>query len=65
MPVKEDNHRAEEVLGDDLLYGAKPIAKYLKRSERWVYHQQRNLGLTHVGATLVGSKTKLTKLLSA
>jgi len=64
MPVKEDKRRDKEVLGDDLLYGADAIAKFLKRKPRWVYHQQKNLGLAHVGATLVGSKAKLTKLLA-
>jgi hypothetical protein len=52
-----------EVLGDDLLFGADQIAAFLKRSPRWVYHQQRNLQLSHIGATLLGSKTKLKKLL--
>jgi hypothetical protein len=64
MAVKEDKRRDEEVLGDDLLYGADAIAKFLKRKPRWIYHQRKNLGLAHVGATLVGSKAKLTKLLT-
>jgi hypothetical protein len=64
MAVKEDKRCDEEVLGDDLLYGADAIAKFLKRKPRWIYHQQKNLGLGHVGATLVGSKIKLTKLLT-
>jgi hypothetical protein len=63
MTVKEAQRR-DEVLGDDLLYGAEEIAAFLKRKPRWVYHQQTNLGLAHVGATLVGSKSKLMKLLT-
>ena len=67
MSAKQhDKDHAEKVtLGDDLLYGADAIAKFLKRKPRWVYHQQAHLGLTHIGATLVGSKTKLTKLLAS
>jgi hypothetical protein len=38
MPTKQDRRRDEEVLGDDLLYGAEAIAKFLKRKPRWVYH---------------------------
>jgi hypothetical protein len=64
MASKQDNRRDEETLGEDLLYGADAIAKFLNRNTRWVYHQQKNLGLAHVGATLVGSKAKLTKLLA-
>ena len=64
MATKQDNCRDEEALGDDLLYGADAIAKFLKRKPRWVYHQQAHLGLTHIGATVIGSKAKLTKLLT-
>jgi hypothetical protein len=48
----------------DTLYGAVEIARYIKRTPRWVYHQQDRLGLVHVGAILVGSKAKLRKLLT-
>jgi hypothetical protein len=64
MIAKNEKHRDEEVLGDDLLYTADEVAAFLKRTPRWVYHNQRNLGLGHIGATLVGSKTKLKKLLT-
>jgi hypothetical protein len=65
MSGKNEERRDEPVLGDDLLYGADAVAKYIKRKRRFVYHQQENLGLKHVGGTLVGSKTKLTKLFTA
>jgi hypothetical protein len=62
---RRDQHLHDEaILGNDLLYGALEIAAFLKRKPRWVYHQQNNLGLAHVGATLVASKAKLTKLLA-
>jgi hypothetical protein len=65
MAAKNEQRRDhQETLGDDLLYGADAIAKFLKRKPRWVYHQQKHLGLAHVGATLVGSKARLTKLLT-
>ena len=48
----------------DALYGATAIGRFINRPPRWVYHQQENLGLTHVGAVLVGSKSKLKKLLT-
>jgi hypothetical protein len=54
-----------EKLADDMLYGAQAIADYLGLDPRQVYHQQRNLGLTHLGAMLVGSKKKLKKLLAS
>ena len=54
----------DEKLADDLLYGATTIADFTGLTERQVYHQQKNSGLTHLGATLVGSKSKLKKLLA-
>jgi hypothetical protein len=48
----------------DALYGAHEIGDFIDRPARWVYHQQKNLGLVHVGAVLVGSKSKLKKLLT-
>ena len=54
-----------DVLGDDLLFGAEAIAAFLKRSPRWVYYQQDNLDLKHIGATLVASKSRLRALFSA
>jgi hypothetical protein len=64
MSIKEDKRRDEGELSADILYGAAEIGRYIGRPPRWVYHQQKNLGLGHIGATLVGSKTKLTKLLT-
>jgi hypothetical protein len=57
-------HNRGPPLSDDLLYGAEAIGRYIGRSKRWVYHQQENLGLGHVGGTLVGSCSKLTRLLA-
>lgn len=54
----------DETLAGDLLFGAGPIAKFTGLTERQVYHQQENLGLTHLGSKLVGSKSKLKKLLA-
>jgi hypothetical protein len=48
----------------DFLWTANEIARFIKRTNRFVYQQQKNLGLVHIGGTLVGSKTKLTKLLT-
>jgi hypothetical protein len=56
--------KGDEKLADDLLYGAQAIADYIGRDPRWVYYQQKALGLTHVGALLVGSKSKIRKLLT-
>jgi hypothetical protein len=54
----------EQRLADDLLYGAVEIGNFISRKPAWVYYQQKNLGLTHVGALLVGSKKRLKKLLT-
>jgi hypothetical protein len=56
-------HRGREA-NSDFLWTADEIARFIKRTPRFVYHQQKNLGLVHIGGTLVGSKSKLTKLLS-
>jgi hypothetical protein len=64
MSVKEAKRRDEDAPSQDILYGAEEIGRYIGRPARWVYHQQRNLNLGHIGATLIGSKTKLTKLLT-
>jgi hypothetical protein len=67
MAANEKEQRPDDetkVLGDDLLFGADQIAAFLKRPRRWVYHQQEALGLNHVGGGLVGSRSKLTKLLA-
>jgi hypothetical protein len=62
MATKEDAR--DEIISDDFLYGAKSIGRFVKRPPRWVYHNQKDLGLIHIGATLVGTKTKITKILS-
>lgn len=54
----------DEKLADDLLFGARPIADFIGLTERQVYHQQRALGLRRLGAILVGSKSKLRRLLA-
>jgi hypothetical protein len=54
----------DQKLADDVLYGASAIAQFTGLSERQVYHQQKNLQLAHLGAMLVGSKKKLTELLT-
>jgi hypothetical protein len=54
----------KERLADDLLHGAEEIAEYTGLTARQIYHQQKNLGLVHLGALLIGSKTKLRKLLT-
>jgi hypothetical protein len=60
MTRRED----DEKLADDMLYGAQAIADFLGLNPRQVYHQQRELGLAHLGAMLVGSKSKLKKRLT-
>jgi hypothetical protein len=57
---REENANANA----DFLWTAAEIARFIQRTERFVYHQQKNLGLVHIGGTLVGSKSKLTKLLT-
>ncbi len=54
----------DEKLADDLLFGAPAIGDFVGLSPRAVYHQQDRLGLRHLGAILVGSKSKLKKLLT-
>ena len=48
-----------ETLADDMLYGAQEITNYTRLTVRQVYHQQKNLGLKHLGAMLVGSSPSL------
>jgi hypothetical protein len=52
------------VLADDLLIGAEAIAAYTGLSVRQVYYQQENLGLRHLGSTLIGSCNNLRALLT-
>jgi hypothetical protein len=54
----------DEKLADDILYGAPEIADYTGLTVRQVYHQQENLGLTHLGAMLIGSKKALKRRLT-
>jgi hypothetical protein len=58
------SQNTDDDLGSDLLYGADEIAAYIRRKPAFVYYAQKSLGLTHVGAILVGSKSKLKKLLT-
>jgi hypothetical protein len=53
-----------DTIADDILQGAEAIAEYTGLTKRQVYHQQENLGLTHLGAMLIGSKRKLRRLLT-
>jgi hypothetical protein len=64
MSIKKEKRHDSDRLADDLLYGAEEIGDHLGKPPRWVYHQQKNLGLTHIGATLVASKAKLKQLFS-
>jgi hypothetical protein len=41
----------DEILADDLIYGASAIAEYTGLTERQVYHQQVALGLIRLGRT--------------
>jgi hypothetical protein len=54
-----------ESLADDLLDGADEIAAFIKKlTARQVYHYQEQLGLTHLGGKLIGSKREITRRLS-
>jgi hypothetical protein len=64
MTAKNNERHDEDELSKDLMYGAEPIGRFIGRPPRWVYHHQKNLGLGHVGATLVGSKSGLKKRLT-
>jgi hypothetical protein len=64
-------HDKPETLPDrDLLDGAAEVAAYLKKKglknigQRGVYHYSKALGLTHLNGRLIGSKSKLAKLLT-
>jgi hypothetical protein len=63
MAVKEDKRRDQDE-SDDFLWTAIEIAKFIRRTERFVYHQQKNLQLRRIGGTLVGSKKALTALIA-
>ena len=50
---------------DDLLDGAAEIAAFIEKlTERQVYHYQKQLGLTHLGGKLIGSKKEIARRLS-
>ena len=51
-------------LADDILIGAKAVAKEAGLTERQVYAYQKELGLTHMGALLIGSRSGLKKRLT-
>jgi hypothetical protein len=57
-------HEQHESFADDVLWGAKEIGEFIKRKRAYVYNKQEDLGLTHIGALLVGSKSKLKELLT-
>jgi hypothetical protein len=64
-PINERKPYDDEVTpADDWLFGAAPIGKFIGKPRGWVYHKQKALGLHHIGATLVGSKQQLRKLLT-
>jgi hypothetical protein len=44
-----EDTESPENLADDLLFGARNIAKYTGLNERQVYHQHEALGLTRLG----------------
>jgi hypothetical protein len=54
----------KEKIADDILIGAKAIAEETGFTERQVYAKQDDLGLTHLGALLVGSKAGLKRRLT-
>jgi hypothetical protein len=54
----------EGKLADDILVGAKAIAEEAGLSQRQVYAYQKELGLTHMGSLLVGSKSGMRQRLT-
>lgn len=52
---------AEQTLGDDLLWGAEEIGKYIDRSAEQVYYLYRSgkLPLGKYGKELLGSKARI------
>ena len=54
-------------LGDDLVWGAKGIAKTINKSERATYHLMRSgkIPVGKVGSQHVGSKSRLRKHFAA
>jgi hypothetical protein len=62
---RDQGERDREANADnDFLWTAAEIARFIKRTHRFVYAHQKSLGLVHIDGTLVGSKRALTKLLS-
>jgi 3-methyladenine DNA glycosylase Tag len=61
---------AETLPDDDLLDGAEEVSAFLKKKglkkmgPRSVYHYKEALGLTPLNGRLIGSKTRLRKLLT-
>jgi hypothetical protein len=48
-----------------MLDGAEEISAFIKKlTPRQVYHYQAELGLTHLGGKLIGSKREITKRLT-
>jgi len=46
------------------LVGAKAVSEETGLTERQVYAKQKDLGLTHLGGLLIGSKAHLRKILT-
>jgi hypothetical protein len=62
--------KPETLTDGDLLDGAGEVSKFLKKKglknigPRGVYHYQAALGLMHLNGRLIGSKIKITKVLT-
>jgi len=53
-----------EKIADDILVGARAVSEETGLTERQVYAKQKDLGLTHLGGLLIGSKAHLRKILT-
>jgi hypothetical protein len=51
-------------IADDILISAEAISEETGLTERQVYAKQKELGLTHLGGLLIGSKSELKKRLT-
>jgi hypothetical protein len=54
----------KEKIADDILVGAEAIASETGLRLRQVYAKQTELGITHLGGLLVGSKSRLREILT-
>jgi hypothetical protein len=55
--------KLELELSEDVLFGAQAIGDHVGKPRCWVYDYQKQLGLDHVGATLIGRKSELNRRL--